>query len=219
MVLSLLREICLIAAVYSPDLTPQSTCRVSTMYIYLHGFNSSGASAKGRYFTTALAPATVHTPSYPPDPDAAIQQLWHWLSGLQDARPVLIGSSLGGYYAQYLAQRWRLPMVLINPALTPQQTLVPYLGWQTNYYTGERYYFGERQLAALGTYEIPEPCQSPVPALLLLDRGDELIDYRAAAARYADCAEVRIFPGGNHQFSHLAEAATAIRRFKQKVRS
>lgn len=189
------------------------------MYIYLHGFNSSGASAKGRYFTNALAPATVHTPSYAPDPDKAIQQLADWLSGLLDALPVLIGSSLGGYYAQYLAHRLRLPMVLINPALTPQQTLTPYLGWQTNYYTGELYDFGPQQLSALANYTVANPCQSPVPALVLLDSGDELIDYREAATRYANCATIKIFPGGNHQFLHLAEAATAIAQFAQKVRS
>lgn len=189
------------------------------MYFYLHGFNSSGASAKGRYFAKALAPAVVHTPSYPPDPDAAVQHLSQQLSGLLGIGPVLIGSSLGGYYAQYLAHRWQLPMVLINPALTPQQTLSPYLGWQTNYYTGERYYFGEAQLEALVSYAVPKPCQAPVPALVLLDADDELIDYQVAASRYAGCGEVIVFPGGNHQFSHLAEAATAILRFVQKVRS
>lgn len=189
------------------------------MYVYLHGFNSSGASAKGAYLAKALAPETVLTPSYPPDPDHAIQALNQLLDGLGDTVPILIGSSLGGYYAQYLSQQRQLPAVLVNPALEPRQTLAPYLGWQTNYYTGECYWFGQAQLDALARYAVSEPCTGSAARLVLLDRGDELIDYRVAAAHYAGCAELIIYPDGNHQFAHMPEAALAIRTFREKLRS
>ena len=194
------------------------------MYLYLHGFNSSGASAKGRYFTQSLAPFAVHTPTYPPDPEAAMQQLQQTLEALlvtavSDESIILIGSSLGGFYAQYLAHRYNLPVVLINPALQPALTLRPYLGWQTNYYNNARYYFGEAELATLLHYEVPDPCAGAIPTLVLLDAGDEIIDYRFAQHRYADCGHVIVYPDGNHQFQHLAEASAAIRHFRMKLRT
>jgi len=193
------------------------------MFIYLHGFNSSGASAKGRYFARALAPAPVHTPSYPPAPDAAVSFLRLRLEALlgQGSSPALtlIGSSLGAYYAQYLARQYELPAVLINPALQPELTLSSHLGWQTNFYTRERYYFGPSELDSLGQYAVARPCEHPVPTLVLLDAGDELIDYRYAQHSYAGCARIIVYPGGDHGFQHLAEATKAIRQFMLKMRT
>jgi len=190
------------------------------MYIYLHGFNSSGDSAKGKYLAQALAPERVHTPSYPPDPDEAVtflRQTLDHLSGTAsaDTSPILIGSSLGGFYAQYLARQYNFPAVLINPALQPRLTLTPYLGWQTNFYTGERFYFDEYVLARLLQYDIANPCAEPIPTLVLLDAGDEIIDYHFAQQLYSPCAQVLVYPDGDHQFQHLAEAATAIKQFMQ----
>ena len=192
------------------------------MYLYLHGFNSSGESAKGKFLADALAPHVVHTPSYPPEPDAAIAYLEQLLETLlrsaQTHDPlILIGSSLGGFYAQYLAQQFRLATVLINPALQPAVTLRPYLGWQINFYTGERYYFAEPQLSRLLRYDVAEPCAQAVPTLVLLDAGDEIIDYRYAQQCYASCARVIVYPDGNHQFEHRVEAAEAIREFTHGI--
>lgn len=190
------------------------------MYIYLHGFNSSGDSAKGKYLAHALAPETVYTPSYPPDPDAAVaflrDTLERLLSEATNEPVTLIGSSLGGFYAQYLARQFDVSVVLINPALQPQLTLTPYLGWQTNFYTGARFYFDETVLARLLHYDIPAPCTRPVPTLVLLDAGDEIIDYRYAQQLYAPCAHVVVYPAGDHQFQHLAEAVVAIRDFRRE---
>jgi predicted esterase YcpF (UPF0227 family) len=189
------------------------------MYVYLHGFNSSGDSAKGRYFAQALAPQPVYTPTYAAEPDAAVRGLSQTLCSLPaDTSPILIGSSLGGFYAQYLARRFRLAAVLINPALQPRRTLAAYLGWQTNYYSRERYYFGEQELERLAQYEVPKPCSDPVPTLVLLDADDELIDCRVAQQRYADCGRVIVYPGGHHRFAHLPEAVLEIQDFNGKMK-
>lgn len=195
---------------------------ITDMFIYLHGFNSSGASAKGKYFRQTLAPIIVETPSYSPSPHMAIRELQRLidkcLSRLGvDETLTLIGSSLGGFYAQYLSQQYKLPLVMINPALQPAITLAPFAGWQSNYYTSERYYFGENELAQLDNYDIDMPCQNKFPRLLLLDSGDELIDYRVAQQRYFDCAEIIVFPNGAHEFRHLAEAGVAILQFYEQL--
>ena len=126
---------------------------------------------------------------------------------------MLIGSSLGGYYAQYLAHRFKLKTVLINPALMPLTTLSDYLGENTNFYTGEKYTLTQAHLDALLSLDIPDPCITPVPTLLLLDKGDEILDYRVAVARYQNCAEIVMFNGGDHQFQHMTESLPRIEAF------
>ena len=199
-------------------LNTDAIVKVSMMFVYLHGFNSTGQSAKGQFLKQHLAPDKVLTPTYQPDPHTAITCLSKLVSDLaemnSDNKPlIIIGSSLGGYYAQYLAHRFRLATILINPALEPMKTLKPYLGWQTNYYTGEKYYFGNDALQQLDSYNIRFPCKQPVPTLVLLDEKDEVIDSNTAREIYADCADVVTFAGGNHRFEHLEESLPFIRNF------
>lgn len=185
------------------------------MFIYLHGFNSSGASAKGKCFANRFPEYTVLRPSYPAEPGAAITYLSDYIKrhNQADRKTLLIGSSLGGFYAQYLARQLNTAVVMINPALSPAETLPPYFGMQTNFYTGEQYFFGEAQLKSLLKYSIAAPCKSPVPTLLLLDKGDEAIDYHHALETYHHCAVCHCFEDGDHQFQHLDEAVALIRQF------
>lgn len=185
------------------------------MIIYLHGFNSSGASAKGQFLRAQLQDIPVLTPSYHHDPARAIVMLQHLVeqSLRDDDHLLLAGASLGGYYAQYLARRYALKQILINPALAPLTTLDDHLGENVNFYTGERYVLRRQHLDALRALDVPAPCDVPIPTLLLLDQGDELLDYRLAAERYRACAKTLLFDGGDHAFQHLPEALPAIRRF------
>jgi predicted esterase YcpF (UPF0227 family) len=188
------------------------------MFIYLHGFNSTGQSAKGQFLRQHLKPETVLTPTYPADPDQAIAQLRVFIEQSLLNKPpqqqlILIGSSLGGYYAQFLAHHFRLPVILINPALDPATTLTPYLGWQTNYYSQEKYFFSQQDLQKLARYSIAEPCAQPVPSLLLLDEDDEILDSHHSRRIYAGCADIVLFPGGSHRFEHLEASLEKIRDF------
>lgn len=185
------------------------------MIIYLHGFNSTGDSAKGRFLKKNLLNISVLTPTYHYDPRRAIPCLEKLIQeNLSPEKPLmLIGSSLGGYYAQYLSRRFKLKTVLINPALMPLTTLSDYLGENTNFYTGEKYKLTQTHLNALLRLDIPDPCTRPVPTLLLLDKGDEILDYRVAVARYQDCSEIVMFNGGDHQFQHMTEALPLIQAF------
>lgn len=128
-----------------------------------------------------------------------------------DRNLLLAGASLGGYYTQYLGQRYALKRVLINPALMPLETLDNYLGENVNYYTGKRYMLTTGHLDALRALDIPHPCIASPPTLLLLDKGDELLDYRLAAQRYDNCADIRLFERGDHAFQHLPDVLPAIR--------
>ena len=185
------------------------------MIIYLHGFNSTGDSAKGRLLKENLPHLSILTPTYHYDPRLAIPCLEKLIQeNFSPESPLmLIGSSLGGYYAQYLSHRFKLKTALINPALMPLTTLSDYLGENTNFYTREKYTLTQTHLDALLSLDIPDPCAAPVPTLLLLDKGDEILDYRVAVARYQNCAEIVMFNGGDHQFQHMTESLPRIEAF------
>ena len=187
------------------------------MYIYLHGFNSGGTSSKAGRLRTLLAPVPVLSPTYPAHKaHAAVAFLRDSIAAaIRDqarATPlVLIGSSLGGFYAQYLAREFDARIVLINPSIHPDITLLRCVGPNHNEATGEDYLLTADDVHALGDYRVPT-CDPRSPTLLLLDARDELLDYRVAEERYRGCGKTMVYAGGSHRFEHLDEAAMEIRR-------
>lgn len=172
--------------------------------IYIHGFNSSPASHKARELVAACAglglAAQLRVPALHHDPRQAIAQLEAEIAGA--GRPVLVGSSLGGYYATHLAERHGLRALLINPAVRVQRYFDRYLGPQQNFYSGERWELTREHVAALAALEVPPP-QSPERFVVWLQTGDETLDYRDAADYYRHCT-VQIEAGGDHGYQGFA---------------
>lgn len=187
------------------------------MIVYLHGFNSSGGSAKAAWLREHLPDVTVLAPTYPAHVAAdAPAVLRDYLACARrehpdDARLLLVGSSMGGFWARYLAPELGAGMALINPALHPETDLLGALGPNKNLGTGEEYVLTEAQVRALARYRVPE-CDRKVPTLVLLDEADEVLDAREAEAFYRDCGRVIVYPGGSHQFDHMADALPEILR-------
>ena len=123
-------------------------------------------------------------PALPPLADDAIREI----EKLPMRNVCLIGSSLGGFYATYLAEKHGLKAVLINPAIDPHVGLRAYLGPQKNLHTGQPYELTEAHLAQWKKLYMPRV--TPRRYLLLVETGDEVLDYRQAVARYAG-AELR----------------------------
>jgi len=187
------------------------------MLVYLHGLNSSGRSHKVGVLRRALAPRPILAPDYPAhDPDAAVATLVAWFARLPppplgDPGLILVGSSMGGFYGQYLARRWPVAhLYLVNPALTPWDLFPPYLGETMTTAQGESYVVTAELIAATRPFGISDPCDG-VPTSLFLDAGDEVIDPRLAQDIYRDCGDVHLFPGGDHAFAHLDELVASIR--------
>jgi len=181
--------------------------------LYIHGLNSSPDSQKARQLSALMqrigladqlrAPALHHHPRQ------AIAQLEAALAQL-DA-PLLVGSSLGGYYATHLAKRFGLKALLINPVVNPHHLFDGYLGMQTNHYTGERWQLTRDHVAALAELEVPAPTD-PERLQVWLQTGDETLDYRQAAAFYQACS-VHIENGGDHGFQGFAQKLPALLAF------
>ena len=192
------------------------------MIVYLHGFNSGSTSAKATWLREHLPDLTVLSPSYPAHlGDEAVAFLRDYFAQArrehpQDRRLLLVGSSMGGFWARYLAPELGAGMVLINPAMHPETDLLDVVGPQKNFATGEEYELTREQVLALAKYQVAK-CNPEVPTLVLLDEGGELLDYRQAEAYYRDCGKVIVYPGGSHQFDHLPEALPEIRRLYESL--
>lgn len=186
------------------------------MIIYLHGFNSGGQSHKAAWLRTQLAPVPVFAPDYPAHrAREALRVLRKFIRRLrrenpQDNRLMLIGSSLGGFWAQRLAPEFGARIVLINPSMRPDETLARHTGFYRNEATGEETVLTAEDVRALTSQRV-EPCNPKVPTLVLLDAQDEVLDYRLAEAAFRGCGRTIVFPGGSHRFEHLPEALPEIR--------
>lgn len=197
------------------DLNPELP-RGNAQLIYLHGYNSSPLSHKAQLLAERLTsfPAdTYFAPPLPPEPLAAMALLTAHIEKNAARKITLVGSSLGGYYATYLAETFDLKAVLVNPAVRPYELLRGELGVQRNYHTNEVYEFTEQYLQDLAALEVAALTR-PNRYLLMLETGDEVLDYRAALSRYAGAEQV-VIPGGDHSFQSFPHYIDLILKFAE----
>ncbi len=171
------------------------------MIVYLHGFNSSPASGKAKLLGEFMAriSADYFCPALPNSPSEAIAQIEAELEHRRPESVTLVGSSLGGFYATHLAEKHGWKAVLVNPAVHAHKLLRSALGPQTHWHTGEQWELTEAHLAELAALDV-DAITLPKRYLLLVQSGDEVLDYRDAVAYYAGATQI-IEDGGNHGFS------------------
>lgn len=184
-----------------------------TTIVYLHGFNSSPQSHKVQQTQIWLAQHRPDirfiAPFIATHASAVAQVVGDLLQQYPDAH--LIGSSLGGYYATWASATFQRKAVLINPAVRPYARFHAYLGEQQNLYTGEKYILTPEMVAELVPLEVGELAR-PEALWVLLQSGDETLDYRDAVARYAHCPML-VEEGGNHAFDTYDQHIPAIIHF------
>jgi predicted esterase YcpF (UPF0227 family) len=180
---------------------------------YLHGFNSSPGSHKaqllGRYLAERGLSDRFVCPALPHRPAAAME-LVEGLIADRSGDLTFVGSSLGGFYATWLAEKHDARAVLINPAVFPQNGLSGYLGPQQNMYTGERYELtGDhlREWQALYRADI-----RPERYLLMVETGDEVLDYSRAVKRYRGAEQI-VVQGGDHTFQSFPQYIPRLLEF------
>jgi predicted esterase YcpF (UPF0227 family) len=121
---------------------------------------------------------------------------------------VLVGSSLGGFYATYLSEQLGCSSILINPAITPHIGLKNYVGQQKNLYTNEEYEFTNQHIEQLETMYAPK-LKKPERLFLIHTTGDELLDWRVAQQYYKDSKRL-IVSGSDHGFSNFEDYAGIV---------
>jgi predicted esterase YcpF (UPF0227 family) len=187
--------------------------------VYLHGFRSSPASVKASALVRAVqalpdaARPRLHVPFLEAAPAAAVGAMCTWISAntARDTVATLVGSSLGGYYATYLAERFDVRAVLINPAIRPYEDLLPYVGPQTNLYTGETFEVTAAHFDELRALAVPRITR-PERYLLLAQSGDEVLDWREAVAFYGGAFQY-VESGGDHGYQRFESQIPTILRF------
>lgn len=185
------------------------------MLLYLHGFRSSPLSRKAQQVKAALLARgrgdEYDCPALPASPRAAIETASRVIADKDPAQVCLIGSSLGGYYATWLAEQSGCRAVLLNPAITPYVDLQAHLGRQPVFFSDDEIDMKPAYLEELRVVDTPHITR-PERYFLVAATGDEVIDYRAMVAKYAGCRQ-RVIEGSDHQIHDFAQYLDEVLRF------
>ncbi len=185
------------------------------MILYLHGFRSSPLSTKTSLLARRMQALgrgdEYFCPQLPASPQAAIALALEIASKVNPSELTLIGSSLGGYYATWLAERLGCRAVLLNPAVHAARDLASQVGVKTQYHSNEAFEFKSAyidELKALAVARITHPERY----FLIAATGDELLDWREMVAQFPG-ARQRVIPGSDHGISDFAHYADEVLAF------
>ncbi len=184
--------------------------------IYLHGFNSSPESHKAQFLKAFLDNSSYSCryliPRLPFSPERVESSVSSLIEGRLAIGPVaLIGSSLGGYYAIYFAEKYGLKAALINPAVKPFELLTDYLGVNQNLYSGESYTLTAQHMDELLALDV-DRLSRPKNVFLLTQTADQTLNYREALLKLK-CSPAWIQSGGSHEYSNFEAVIPAMLSF------
>lgn len=183
--------------------------------IYLHGFLSSPQSHKAQqtltYVKTHLPHVPIEIPKLANYPQAAVDIIEQVMARHTGKVCHFIGSSLGGFLSTYMVQKYGGKAVIINPAVRPYELLAEYLGAHINPYTNENFTLEASHIEQLIKLDAPRVKQVE-NFWVLLQTGDETLDYRQAVQKYQG-AKLTVEEGGDHSFQHFERFLPDIFRF------
>ena len=185
------------------------------MILYLHGFKSSPHSFKARLIGAALEAAgrgnQYRCPQLPASPAEAIALALSLAREGPIEELCLIGSSLGGFYATWIAEQLGCRAVLLNPAVQPPRELEQYVGISTAYHSAQPFEFKHGYIDELRALAVPETTR-PERYFLIAATGDEVLDWREMQAHYPQARQI-IIEGSDHGMSDFAEHLDAVLDF------
>jgi uncharacterized protein len=175
-----------------------------THLLYLHGFRSSPQSTKARMVAARVAAqhpdVTWWCPQLPPSPRQAAVLIAAGIADWPKASMAVVGSSLGGFYATWVAETVGCRAALLNPAANPARDLARQVGEHTSWHDpAERFFFTAAYVDELRALEI-RGLAHPENYFAVIAKGDEVLDWREMTARYPG-AQIRLLPGSDHAIS------------------
>lgn len=179
-----------------------------THLLYLHGFRSSPGSTKAelvsRYIATRFPQMTLWCPQLPPSPREAMALVTQGIGAWPCKHMAVMGSSLGGFYATWVAEQTGCRVALLNPAVNPARDLSRHIGELSNWHKPQETFFFRPEyvdeLRALGQIGYTHPERY----FALIAKGDEVLDWREMHGRYPG-AQRRLLEGEDHALSNFAE--------------
>ncbi|NYE61847.1 hypothetical protein FHW58_003054 [Duganella sp. 1224] len=185
------------------------------MILYLHGFRSSPKSMKARVVGERMAALGLAdqllSPQLPASPRLAMELAEAAVKDVPAGELSIIGSSLGGYYATWLAERIGCRAVLLNPAVVPQLDLDQHVGVSTQYHSDEPFEFKRAYIAELRALAVPQITR-PERYFLIAATGDEVLDYRDMLAHYQG-ARQHVIDGSDHAISEFPRYVDQVLAF------
>ena len=187
------------------------------MILYLHGFRSSPRSFKARVMqermTAAGRAGDLICPQLPASPKAAMELALLLAERHAPHNLSIVGSSLGGFYATWLAERLGVRAVLLNPSVDPLKNLDKHVGVTTNWHSDEPFEFRRDYIDELATLKVAHITQ-PERYFLIAATGDEVLDYRDMLAHYPG-ARQHVIDGSDHAISEFPQYVDEVLAFCQ----
>lgn len=192
----------------------------TTHLLYLHGFGSSPASNKARLMASTVAsrhPQVVWAcPALQASPHQAMTQVLALVADWPRETMSVVGSSLGGFYATWLAERLGCKAVLLNPAVHPARDLAAYIGENKLWHTPEQSFLFD--LAYVGELQSQEVAHISHPEryFAIIAKGDEVLDWREMTGHYPGVV-TQLLPAGDHALSDFAQHLDEVLAFLNLV--
>ena len=187
------------------------------MILYLHGFRSSPRSFKARVMqermTAAGRAGDLICPQLPASPKAAMALALLLAERHAPHNLSIIGSSLGGFYATWLAERLNVRAVLLNPSVDPLINLDKHVGVTTNWHSDAPFEFRRDYIDELAELKVARITR-PERYFLVAATGDEVLDYRDMVAHYAG-ARQHVIEGSDHAISEFPQYVDEVLAFCQ----
>jgi len=191
--------------------------------LYLHGFRSSPSSTKAQKMSHRVRfdhpDVRWWCPQLPPSPAQAMDEVMQGISDWPRDSMAVVGSSLGGFYARWVALQTGCRAVLLNPATFPARDLSNHIGEQTSWHDPEERFFFRpgyvdelHQLQADIARLAPGQATTPERLMAIVAQGDEVLDWREMQAFCAGGA-IRLLPGSDHAISDFDDHIGAVLEF------
>ena len=182
--------------------------------LYFHGFASSSDSDKARIIKSYISKVSKKINMITPDLSNNFKEANNQINKLIDENKkdyVFMGSSLGGYYANFFGSINNSKVILINPAIPPLKGFEEYLGENQNYSTGEKFIVTKEDIKFLRSLEIKE-LNNQKNILVLLESGDEVLNF-IETVKYFQGSNIDITFGGNHSYESVDTKLEKIVKF------
>ena len=189
-----------------------------TLLVYLHGFRSSPRSSKAvmtgeaiKALSSDANPIEWYCPQLLASPKESMTMVMNHIDQSKWDRIVVIGSSLGGFYSNYLAEKYDCKAVTLNPAVRAARELAPHVGMMTAYDSDEPFDFRSEYIEELKSLQV-ERISSPSRYFLIAAKGDELLDWKEMTEFYEGASQL-VLEGSDHGISDYADHLPQVLKF------
>jgi predicted esterase YcpF (UPF0227 family) len=189
-----------------------------TLLVYLHGFRSSPRSSKAvmtreavKDLSTEENPIEWYCPQLLASPKESMDMVTARIDISNADRVVVIGSSLGGFYANYLAEKYGCKAVALNPAIRAARELAPHVGMMTAYDSDEPFDFRQEYIDELKNLQVGS-ITKPERYFLIAAKGDELLDWQEMVAFYSGSKQL-VLEGSDHGITDYADHLSHVMEF------